>query len=312
MFERTVNDIVTFKGIGLHSGNKASVRLVPAQPGEGIYFVRTDSPSVKIAAHFSNVTSTKLATTLTSSGVSVATVEHLLSALKGCGVNNVRVEVDGPELPILDGSSKEFFEGIQHVGTQAQLRYRRLLRIAKRLDVRHEEKWARIEPSNQFEIHATIDWKHPVIGQQQWSFIQGVHSYEDIASARTFGFIEQVEALRKMGLAKGGSLENAVVLDAQKVLNPEGLRYPDEFVRHKVLDAIGDFALVPYDIQGCFWLHRSGHDLHSMILMKILENPSNYEILESSEASEVTILETESEEVGMEEELALSKHLEAV
>jgi UDP-3-O-[3-hydroxymyristoyl] N-acetylglucosamine deacetylase len=232
-----------------------------------------------IEAHFRNVTNTQLATTLGTGAQSVSTVEHLLAALQGFGVDNLLVEVSGPEIPILDGSSEAFCRAIQSVGLEEQRAPRSVLRLLKRVEVKWQEKWAVAEPSSRLEIHASIDWDHPAIGFQEFHFIDGHTDFREISQARTFGFLKDVEMLKKLGLAKGGSLENAVVLDHALVLNKEGLRYPDEFVRHKVLDALGDLKLAGLGIEASFKLHRAGHDLHRLILSQIFKDPSNYEIV---------------------------------
>ncbi len=285
--QRTLNRAVTLRGIGLHLGKEAVVTLKPAAANQGILFQRLDLvDSLPVEANFRNVVSTQMATTLGKGNVTISTIEHLMAALHGFGIDNLLVEVSGPEVPILDGSSAPFCEAIRSVGVQAQGAPRMALAIKKRVEVKLAEKWAVVEPSSRLEIHASIDWDHPSIGYQEFHFIEGKTAFEEIASARTFGFLRDVEALKKMGLVLGGSLDNAVVLDSALVLNPEGLRYPDEFVRHKALDALGDFKLSGIQLLGSFKLHRAGHDLHRSILAEVFKDPANYEIIQSTPAPE--------------------------
>jgi len=280
-YQRTIKKAVTLTGIGLHSGKEARITLKPAPANKGIFFSRQDLPSaLPVEAYFKNVINTQMATTLGKGDVTVATVEHLMAALHGFGIDNLFIEVSGPEVPILDGSSAPFCRAILDVGVENQPVPRTYLAIKKRVEVKLAEKWAVAEPSMRFEVHGSIDWDHPSIGFQEFHYIEGKTDFSEIASARTFGFLKDVEALKKAGLALGGSLDNAVVLDQALVLNPDGLRYPDEFVRHKVLDALGDFKLAGISIQGHFKLHRAGHDLHRLILSEVFKDPSNYEIVE--------------------------------
>jgi UDP-3-O-[3-hydroxymyristoyl] N-acetylglucosamine deacetylase len=280
-FQKTLKSTVTIQGIGLHSGSPANLTLHPAQPNSGIRFVRTDIDSkFEVVAHYQNVINTQMATTLGRGRVSVSTVEHLMAALAGLGIDNVLAEIDGPEIPIMDGSSAPFVDAILAVGVKTQRVQRPLIRVRERVAVRVNEKWAVIEPSSRLEIESSIEWDHPSIGYQDFKYIDGVTPITEYSMARTFGFLKDVEALKRMGLARGGSLENAVVLDHALVLNPDGLRYPNEFARHKVLDALGDFKLAGVSIQGAFKLHRSGHDLHKMILAELFSNPNHYEVIE--------------------------------
>ncbi|MCC7443073.1 MAG: UDP-3-O-acyl-N-acetylglucosamine deacetylase [Bdellovibrionales bacterium] len=285
MLQRTLKESFTLKGIGLHSGRAAAVTARPAVPNTGILFVRTDLPGTpSVKAKVEHVVNTQLATTLGDGSCRVSTVEHLLSAFLAFGVDNAVVEVDGPEIPILDGSAREFARAILSVGTESLLQYRRVIQVLRRVEVKLDGKWAVIEPSNGFEVHASIDWDHPLIGFQEFVYEQGRTEPEDILDCRTFGMLEDVEGLRRMGLALGGSLDNAIVLDRAAVLNPGGLRSADEFVRHKVLDAMGDLALAGMPLQGRVRLHRSGHDLHSKLLAALLSDPRNYEVRELSGA----------------------------
>lgn len=281
-YQRTIQKAVTLKGIGLHLGKDASVTLKPAGINQGVLFQRLDlADSLPIEANYRNVMNTQMATTLGKGKVTVSTIEHLMAALHGFGIDNLLVEVQGPEVPILDGSSAPFCVALKAAGIQKQSAPRTALAIKRRVEVKLAEKWAVVEPANRLEIHASIDWDHPSIGYQEFHFIDGKTSFDEISAARTFGFLRDVEALKKMGLVLGGSLENAVVLDSALVLNPDGLRYPDEFVRHKTLDALGDFKLSGIQILGSFKLHRAGHDLHRSILAEIFKDPQNYEIVDA-------------------------------
>ncbi len=277
--QRTIKRPIELNGIGVHSGAPARLILKPARPNHGVVFVRTDLPGCpEVAAHYKNVTSTQLATTLSQGKAKISTVEHLLSAVLGMQVDNLLIEVDGPEVPILDGSSEPFYKAIAEAGLETQLQARPYLYLKKKVEVKVGEKWAVVEPSDRLEVHASIEWDHPSIGYQEFRFVEGQTDYADLAPARTFGFLHEVEALKKMGLVRGGSLENAVVLNSALVLNPEGLRSPDEFVKHKVLDALGDFQLAGISMRASFRLHRAGHDLHWKVLQQILKDDSQYEI----------------------------------
>lgn len=279
--QRTLKKSVTLTGVGVHSGVETSITMLPAKAGSGIRFKRTDlALSPYIPALHSNVTNTQLATTLGVGNVKISTVEHLLAALKGARVDNAVIEVSGSELPILDGSSIGFYRAILEAGIQPQIKPKPILAIRRRIQTMMGEKWAVIEPSSRFEVHATIEWDHPAIGFQEFHYIEGKTDFNELASARTFGFLKDFESLKKAGLARGGSLCNAIVLNENQVLNPEGLRGADEFVRHKVLDALGDFALAGLPICGYFRLHRAGHDLHHQILSEIFSNPANFEMID--------------------------------
>ena len=281
--QQTLKKQILLDGVGLHSGKPVRVRLCPAPTHAGIVFVRTDlEGSPEVSAHYKNIVNTQLATTLGLAGVTVSTVEHLLAALQGAGVDNVRVELDGPEVPVMDGSAAIFYDAIQQVGVMTQLETRPILALRKKVEIKIDEKWAVAAPSARLEIHGSIEWDHPLIGYQEFHYQEGKTPFEEIAAARTFGFLRDVDALKSKGLARGGSLENAVVLDQSQILNPGGLRYTDEFVRHKVLDALGDFKLAGIAIQGFFRLHRAGHDLHSQLLTEIFKNPDHFEIIDGS------------------------------
>ena len=279
--QRTLRAPVSVSGVGIHSGKPAHLTLKPASVNSGIRFVRVDlAGAPHVNADFRFVIDTRMATTLGRGSVTVSTVEHLMAALAGMGVDNVTIQVSGSEVPIMDGSSAPFAEAIARVGTIEQSGTRTVLAIRRRVEVRSGEKLAFVEPSSALEIHGSIEWDHPMIGKQEFHYIQGETDFLSISNARTFGFLKEVEALQKRGLALGGSLENAIVLDGERVLNPHGLRGPDEFVRHKVLDALGDLKLAGVEIQGYFRLHRAGHDMHSQLLNEIFKDPRNYEWIE--------------------------------
>jgi UDP-3-O-[3-hydroxymyristoyl] N-acetylglucosamine deacetylase len=286
--QRTLKESVTLIGVGIHSGKPAHLTIKPARANTGVYFVRTDlEGSPEIAAHYKNVINTQMATTIGRGQIYVSTVEHVLAALQGLGVDNAIIEVSGPEVPIMDGSSGPFCDAIQSVGLVSQNQVRPTLVLRRKVEVKIGEKWAVAEPSSCLEIQGSIDWDHPSIGYQELHYIEGKTDFAELAHARTFGFLKEVEAMKRMGLARGGSLDNAVVLDDALVLNPDGLRYPDEFVRHKVLDALGDFKLAGIHVQAYFRLHRAGHDLHSQLLTAIFKDPDNYEIIDGNQVEEL-------------------------
>lgn len=278
--QRTLKQEVSLTGIGLHSGREVRVRILPASVNQGVLFRRSDlDGSPWIPAHHSYVVCTRLATTIGIGSVTVSTVEHLMAAFHGLGIDNARVEVSGPEVPILDGSSAVFTAALLEAGIETQSVRRPMLILRKRIEVREGEKWGFAEPSARLEVQGSIEWDHPMIGHQEFHYVEGRTAFSELASARTFCQLKDVEAMKKAGLARGGSLENALVVDDHKVVNPEGLRYSNEFARHKVLDALGDFKLAGISIQGFFRLHRAGHDLHSKLIAEILSHSNNYEII---------------------------------
>jgi UDP-3-O-[3-hydroxymyristoyl] N-acetylglucosamine deacetylase len=278
--QHTLKSAVTVKGIGLHSGKNVTMTIHPARPNVGIHFVRTDLPGrPEIAAHFKNVVCTRLATTLGKGDVKISTVEHLLAAFQGLGIDNAFIEVNGPELPVLDGSSALFVEAMDSVGIVSQAMVRPIVALRRKVELKVGEKWAVAEPSSKFEVHGSFEWDHPAIGYQEYYFIEGQTDFRDIAAARTFCLLRDVEQMQKMGLALGGSLDNAVVMDESNVLNPGGLRYPNELARHKVLDALGDFKLAGIGLRAYIRMHRSGHELHSQLISAIFADENNYEIV---------------------------------
>ena len=255
--------------------------IKPSEVDEGVIFIRKDLPGdIRIKADFENVRDTILATTIGLNGATVSTVEHLLSALCGMGVDNAIVEVDAPEIPIMDGSALPFVKLLKDVGTKIQGKCKKLLVIIKSVAVSDGDGTAMLLPSPEFKITYKIDFEHPLIGKQSYHMTFSDVVYEkDICAARTFGFLKDVEYLQAKGLALGGSLRNAVILDDQKVINKEGLRCHDEFVKHKILDAIGDLSLLGMPIIGHFVAHKSGHKLNNMLLKELMAHEECWKIV---------------------------------
>jgi len=291
--QRTLQEKVSCTGVGLHSGAKITLSLCPAAANTGIVFVRTDlEHPVEIPARYEFVTDTTLATTIGKGNVKVATIEHLMAALAGMGIDNCRVEVDGPEVPIMDGSAAPFVYLIQSAGIEVQREFKRFLVIRKPVSVSEDGKEAKFLPAPQFSVSFTIDFDHPLIDKQQFRMdFSDRFFHREICRARTFGFYREVEMLKKMGLARGGSLENAVVVDDFSILNPDGLRFPDEFVRHKILDSIGDVSLIGMPVIGHLVAHKSGHMLNHKLVTKVLADASAYEIVQVGETRELDRLD---------------------
>ena len=283
MKQRTLKEPVRTTGVGLHTGAKVEITLRPAPPDSGIVFRRMDlDPPAELKADPYLVTDTRLCSMLESGPAKVSTVEHLMSALAGLGIDNALVDLTGPEIPILDGSSAPFVYLLQSVGIVEQDAPKRYVRILRPIEVRDGDKLARLTPHNGFKIDFTIDFKHPVFEKSgktvSIDFAETAYAKE-VARARTFGFMHEVEALRNSGLALGGSLDNAIVMDEYRVLNVEGLRYEDEFVKHKVLDAIGDLYLLGYPIIGAFEAYKSGHALNNALLRELLQHQEAWEFV---------------------------------
>lgn len=272
--QKTLKKEFTCKSVGLHSGRKVSMTVKPAEVDRGIIFIRKDLPEHNIIhALPSNVSDTTLATTLGLNGARISTVEHILSAFFGLGIDNAVVETDSFEIPIMDGSALPFVSMLTEAGIEPQDKERQYIVIKKPVTVRDEsgEGEASLVPSPQFEITYHIDFAHPVVQKQSYHMVFSREAYErDICQARTFGFLHEVEYLQARGLALGGSLQNAVVLDNEKIINKEGLRCPDEFVKHKILDAIGDLSLLGVPIVGHFIACKSGHRLNNLLLRRLL------------------------------------------
>ncbi len=280
--QQTIAQPVSVKGIGLHSGVEVSMKLYPAEVDFGIKFIRTDLATNNIIdALWSNVTNTKLSTTISNeSGASVSTIEHLMSALSGLHIDNIKIEINGPEVPIMDGSSIKFVDLIDQTSTQNLSKKRKILKIKKNIKVENNNSSVELKPNNQFSIDFEIDFPSKLVSKQscQLQLINGNYK-TDIASARTFGFERDVDMLRSNGLALGGSLDNAVVIGEGKILNAEGLRFKDEFVRHKILDSIGDLYLAGSPIQGYFFGNKSGHHLNNLLLRSLFADKNNYEYI---------------------------------
>ena len=272
--QRTLKSLIRASGVGLHTGQKVRIALRPAPADTGIVFRRVDlATPVEIPARAELVGEARLASTLVKGDVKIHTVEHLMSALGGLGVDNAFVDLDAPELPIMDGSASPFVLLIQQAGIEQQGAPKRFLRVTRRVEVTDGDKWARLEPYEGYRLSFSIDFRHPVIERSTQSVTVDFAetSYlKEIARARTFGFMHEVETLRESGLALGGGLENAVVLDEYRVLNAEGLRFADEFIRHKLLDAVGDLYLLGKPLLGAFTAHKSGHALNNRLLRAAL------------------------------------------
>jgi UDP-3-O-[3-hydroxymyristoyl] N-acetylglucosamine deacetylase len=282
MNQVTLARAVKLEGVGLHTGVRVNLTLKPAPENTGYVFIRTDLDNFEIPASVEYISHCNYATTLLRKGVVVSTCEHLLSALRGVGIDNCFIELDNIEVPILDGSSQLFLEVIKQAGFKMQKAPKRFLKILKKVEVVESNRRILIEPNDSFEVYCEIDFPHPLIGRQTYRFqsLNGNFEYE-IASARTFGFLSEVKKLRAANLALGGSLENAIVLTEDGMLNEEPLRFKDEFVRHKILDIIGDFALLRMPVLGKITAKRSGHALHALLMIRILKDKSAWEITEA-------------------------------
>jgi len=272
--QRTLKSAIRATGVGLHTGEKVAMTLRPARPDTGIVFRRIDLPQpVDIRADATKVTDARLCSTLEDHGAKVATVEHLMSAFAGLGIDNAYIDLTGAEVPIMDGSASPFVFLIQSAGIEEQPAPKRFLRIRRTVEAVDGDKWARFEPYDGFRLSFSIVFDHPVLERsvQSTTVDFAETSYvKEVARARTFGFMQDVEALRSNGLALGGSMDNAIVMDEYRVLNADGLRYNDEFVKHKVLDAIGDLYLAGCSIIGSFSAHKSGHALNNRLLRELL------------------------------------------
>ena len=275
--------MVRATGVGLHTGEKVHLTLRPAQPDTGIVFCRSDlEPQVRIKADPYAVHDTRLSSCLEQDGVRVQTVEHLMSALAGLGIDNVRVDVTAAEVPIMDGSAGPFVFLLQSAGIEEQAAPKRFIRIMQPVEVRDGDKWVRFDPYNGFRLELAIDYAHPVFDASAQKVVVdfSTTSYvREVARARTFGFMQDVESMRAQGLALGGSLDNAIVMDEYRVLNSDGLRYDNEFVKHKVLDAIGDLYLLGHPLIGAFSGHKSGHAMNNRLLRALLERREAWEFV---------------------------------
>ena len=283
--QRTLKSLIRASGVGLHSGVKVNMALRPAAPNTGIVFRRVDlDPVIDLPARADQVGDTRMCSCLERLGAKVGTIEHLMSAFAGLGIDNAYVDLDAAEVPILDGSASPFVFLIQSAGIEEQSAAKKFIRIKRPIEVRESDrggdKWARFEPYEGFSLKFSITFNHPAIDRtgQEVSIDFAEHSYtREVARARTFGFMQEVEWLRENGLALGGGLDNAVVLDENRVLNGDGLRYNDEFVKHKVLDAIGDLYLLGHPLLAAFSAHKSGHALNNALARELLAQPESWE-----------------------------------
>jgi len=281
--QRTVKKEISCFSVGLHTGRKINMNIKPAPADTGIVFIRRDLPdAAPIQARYDNVCDTTLATTLGSNGVTVSTVEHLLSAFSAMGVDNAAVELDSFEVPVMDGSAFPFVNMLKEVGTHVQKKNKKLLIIKKPVSVNNGDGSAMFMPSDEFKITYEIDFKHPVIGKQSFDMTFSDEIYEkEICAAQTFGFLKDLEFLQAKGLALGGSLKNAIVLDDKKIINKEGQRIENVFVKHKILDAIGDLFLLGMPIIGHFIAYKSGHRLNNLLLGELMAKKECWEIVNS-------------------------------
>ena len=289
--QRTLKNIIRATGVGLHTGEKVFLTLRPAAPNTGIVFRRIDlDQPVEIKADPHLVKDTRLSSCLEQDGVRVSTVEHLMSAFAGVGIDNAYVDLTGPEVPIMDGSAGPFVFLLQSAGIEEQAAPKKFIRIKKMVEVIDGDKWVRFEPYDGFKVSFSIDFAHPVFegSSQSVTMDFAETSYiKEVSRARTFGFMQDVENMRAQGLAMGGSLDNAIVMDEFRVLNEDGLRYDDEFVKHKVLDAIGDLYLLGHPVIGAFSGHKSGHALNNALLRRLLADTEAWEFLAYDQPEDV-------------------------
>ena len=280
VYEHTIAEPVKTSGVGLHSGVPVTLRMLPSGAGQGVVFARTDLDGFEIRASWRHVAKVAYATSLMRQGVLLSTTEHLLSVLRALGIDNVRIEVDNLEVPILDGSAQPFAELIRQAGIRRQRRRRRYMRVRKRIELTENGKKVSIEPANAFEVACETLYPHPLVGEQRLEVTVTPQAYlEQIAPARTFGFERDLDALRDMGLIRGASLENAVCFGSREVLNEGGLRFPDEPCRHKLLDLIGDMALLGHPVVGRVVATRAGHAMHVALVDRMMNDPESFEIV---------------------------------
>ncbi len=282
MKQTTIANNITIRGVGLHTGVDVNLKLKPAPENTGYVFVRTDLDNFEIPASVEYISHCSYATTLMRSGVVLSTCEHLLSALRGSGVDNCFIELDNIEIPIMDGSSEDFIDKIKKAGIAKQRAPSRFFRVLKKVEFAEDGRKMSIEPSDKYEIDCVIDFPHPFINRQKFHFVFENGSFgREIASARTFGFTHEIDMLRKANLALGGSLDNAIVLTPDGMLNEQPLRFTDEFVRHKILDIIGDFALLGMPVLGKITAEKSGHAVHAALMSKLLKTENAWKIVDS-------------------------------
>ena len=279
--QRTLKNVIRATGVGLHTGDKVYMTLRPAAVDTGIVFRRVDLPDpVDIRSSCDNVGDTRLSTTLVKGDVRIATIEHLLSAMAGLGIDNAYVDLSAPEVPIMDGSAGPFVFLLQSAGIEEQAKAKRFIRIKKSVTVRDGDKWARFEPFDGFKVGFSIDFNHPMFTKRTSTSeidFSTTSFVKEVSRARTFGFMRDIEMLRERSLAFGASMDNAIVLDDYRVLNEDGLRYEDEFVKHKILDAIGDLYLLGHSLIGAFYGYKSGHELNNTLLRTMLADASAWE-----------------------------------
>jgi UDP-3-O-[3-hydroxymyristoyl] N-acetylglucosamine deacetylase len=291
--QRTLKNIIRATGVGLHTGKKVYLTLRPAPEDNGIIFIRTDlDADIEVPARPENVSDTRLSTTLEREGTKISTVEHLMSAFAGMGIDNAYVELSAPEVPIMDGSAGPFVFLLQSAGILEQKKLKQFIRIKKPCVIQEDDKWVKFEPFNGFKVSFAIDFDHPILqnSTQTASVDFSTTSFvKEVSRARTFGFMDDLEALRNAGLAQGGSFDNAIVMDSFHILNDDGLRYEDEFVKHKVLDAIGDLYLLGHPLIGEFSAHKSGHALNNRLLRQLIKDKSAWELVTYQDEAEVPI-----------------------
>jgi UDP-3-O-[3-hydroxymyristoyl] N-acetylglucosamine deacetylase len=291
--QRTLKNVIRATGVGLHTGDKVYMTLRPATVDTGIVFRRVDLPNpVDIRSCCENVGDTRLSTTLVKGDVRVATIEHLLSAMAGLGIDNAYVDLSAPEVPIMDGSAGPFVFLLQSAGIEEQAKAKRFIRIKKPITVRDGDKWARFEPFDGFKVGFSIDFNHPMFTKRTSTSeidFSTTSFVKEVSRARTFGFMRDIEMLREKNLALGGSMDNAIVLDDYRVLNEDGLRYEDEFVKHKILDAIGDLYLLGHSLIGAFYGYKSGHELNNKLLRTLLAEAAAWEEVSFEDESSAPI-----------------------
>ncbi len=291
--QRTLKNVIRATGVGLHTGKKVLLTLRPAPVNTGIIFRRIDlDPAVEIHARPENVGDTRLSTTLVNGKVRISTVEHLLSALAGFGIDNAYIDLSSDEVPIMDGSAGPFVFLIQSAGVEEQKAPKKFIRIKQRVHVEEPGKWARFEPFNGFKVGFTIEFDHPAFNEKNCHAeidFSTTSFVKEVSRARTFGFMRDVELLREKNLALGGSLDNAVVVDDYRILNDDGLRYEDECVKHKILDAIGDLYLLGHSLIGSFTGYKSGHELNNRLLKELMANKSAWELVSFKDEVELPI-----------------------
>ncbi len=291
--QRTLNNVIRATGVGLHTGEKVYLTLRPAPINTGIVFRRVDlDPVVELSATPDRVGDTRLSTSLKEGDVSVSTIEHLMSALAGLGIDNIYVELTSPEVPIMDGSAAPFVFLLQSAGVAEQEAPKKFIRVKKPIKIEDGDKWALLEPFEGFKVSFSINFDHPIFAKspQQATFDLSTTSFvKEVSRARTFGFMHEVEALREAGLALGGSHDNAIVMDSYTILNDDGLRYEDEFVKHKILDAIGDLYLLGHQLIGEFSAHKSGHALNNQLLRALIDQEDAWEMVSYDDPAQAPI-----------------------